>query len=626
MTAVLLTLAIWLTFLTTAFSQADFPAAVEMGSPFEATWTGSEREGRFAILSKTEDGYERVSGWKYLSPKSNVHELTAPVKPGDYFIGYEQDGGFTHVKPLTVTPVEASLTAPGSAEINQEITVDFEGPASSGVVIGIYEENEGKITRHAYAYPAQAEGQELTLKTPVESGDYEVRYMMGDVTLAAEPIQVGGAEASLSGPDTVQAGAELPIEWSGPPAAENTIAIVKPGETERIGKYRYVESIEDDTVLLEAPEETGSYEVVYLVRSTVIARHPIEVVEATATLKAPEEVTAFMRFNMEWTGPGNRSDRIDMRAPDDTRASVVYVDKDSNIAEMIAPEPGEYELQYRARGGKILAKRPITVVPPPTKPGELAVVTTTSGGFGENSAVEVILDASGSMLRRQGGERRINIAKQALLGLLGETIPEGTPFALRVFGHKQADSCRTDLEIPLGPLDVAAAGSMVSSIQAMNRAKTPIAASLEKTMADLRGVTGERIIILITDGEETCDGDPLLAIDALKKSGVDVRVNIVGYAIDDEGLRETFRVWATVGDGRYLNAPDADELSQALRQALEVPYEVLKGDQVVAAGITGGEPLNLPADDYTVRYRWNGEPQTKPVTVAPESLTELALP
>jgi hypothetical protein len=68
---------------------------------------------------------------------------------------------------------------------------------------------------------------------------------------------------------------------------------------------------------------------------------------------------------------------------------------------------------------------------------------TTASALAAGSAVEIILDASGSMLQRLGGQRRIDIAKQTLTRLTSATIPAGTPFALHVFG-RELDSCQTD--------------------------------------------------------------------------------------------------------------------------------------------------------------------------------------
>src|SRR5690606_23390906 len=112
------------------------------------------------------------------------------------------------------------------------------------------------------------------------------------------------------------------------------------------------------------------------------------------------------------------------------------------------------------------------------------------------------------------GERRINIAKNMLTDAVRELIPAGTPVALRVFGHREPDACRTDLEIPLGPLNPDAAAATIAGIQAMNLARTPIADSLAAVEADLAGAAGGAIVVLVTDGEETCDGNPAAVITA----------------------------------------------------------------------------------------------------------------
>ena len=102
-----------------------------------------------------------------------------------------------------------------------------------------------------------------------------------------------------------------------------------------------------------------------------------------------------------------------------------------------------------------------------------------------SGAVELILDASGSMLQKFGAVRRIDIAKQTLTKLTSTTIPAGTPFAMRVFG-REVDSCQTDLDVPVGPLNAAAVGQRIAALNAKNGAKTPIGASLAKVADDLK--------------------------------------------------------------------------------------------------------------------------------------------
>jgi Mg-chelatase subunit ChlD len=232
-------------------------------------------------------------------------------------------------------------------------------------------------------------------------------------------------------------------------------------------------------------------------------------------------------------------------------------------------------------------------------PGRLTV--TSGGAPAGGAAIELILDASGSMLQRLGAKRRIEIAKAVLTSAVSERIPAGTPVALRVFGHRQANACRSDLEAPLAPLDPARMTKTIQGIGAMNLAKTPIADSLAKVEADLRGATGRKIVVLLTDGEETCDGDPEKVIRALQDKGIDVALNIVGFAIDDAELEARFQSWAELGSGRYLSARDESGLSDALREALQMPYTAYDaGGNVVAHGLVGGDAVELAQGYYRV--------------------------
>jgi len=239
------------------------------------------------------------------------------------------------------------------------------------------------------------------------------------------------------------------------------------------------------------------------------------------------------------------------------------------------------------------------------KPGTLAV--TTSGGGDDGSgpiaagAVELILDASGSMLQRMQGRRRIAIARELLIQAVDESLPAGAPLALRVFGHREPNACRTDLEQPLAPLDKTAMKATLGAVEAMNLARTPIADSLAKVPDDLEDARGRATVVLVTDGEETCDGEPAAVIEDLAAEGVSVTLNIVGFAIDDPALAETFEQWAAAGGGRYLPADDPDELASALRAALRARFEVRNTDgDLVAAGEVGGAPVELDAGVYDV--------------------------
>jgi Mg-chelatase subunit ChlD len=231
-------------------------------------------------------------------------------------------------------------------------------------------------------------------------------------------------------------------------------------------------------------------------------------------------------------------------------------------------------------------------------PGKLQVV---SGDENLGGAVALILDASGSMLKRMEGGRRIEIAKNLLAKAVTEHIPPGTPVALRVFGHKEANSCRTDLVVPMKPLDPAAVAKTLDGINAKNLAKTPIADSLAKIESDLKGAKGKRVVVLVTDGEETCDGDPAAVLQKLADRGIDLRLEIVGFAIADDDLKQQFEGWAEQGGGRYFDAGDAASLERSLAEALQIPYSVFdQNGSLVAKGTVDGEPIPLEAGTYRV--------------------------
>jgi hypothetical protein len=218
-------------------------------------------------------------------------------------------------------------------------------------------------------------------------------------------------------------------------------------------------------------------------------------------------------------------------------------------------------------------------------------------------AVELILDASGSMLQRMEGRRRIDIAHDALTDLVSNTLPEGTPFAFRAFGLEE-DACLTELVISLGPLDRAAAAEAIAGVPAINLAKTAIADSLRAVVGDLAAANSPRVAVLVTDGEETCGGDPEAAIAEIRASGLDARVNIVGFAIDDAALAETFAAWAKAGGGSYFDANGAEALESSISDALQPRFEItrtyLDGRTEVVGHATLGDPVTVPAGRLTI--------------------------
>jgi hypothetical protein len=300
-----------------------------------------------------------------------------------------------------------------------------------------------------------------------------------------------------------------------------------------------------------------------------------------------------------------------------------YTTAHDNPGNLVAPlVPGDYELRYStAEKYLTLARAALQVTAAKNEPGKVAVTMAT--GAGSKGAIEIILDASGSMLQKLGGQRRIDIAKQMLTKLTSTTIPAGTPFAFRVFG-REVDSCQTDLDVPVAPLNPAVVGQRIAALTAKNGAKTPIGASLDKAADDLKSVKGEKLIVLVTDGEETCGADPAAAIERLRKAGISTRVSIVGFALEDETLAATFRRWSDAGGGAFFDAKDAAGLDRSLTEALRPGFEVVNAQgQVLASGIAGGEAVPVPAGNHTVRLKGRAN-ASKPAVVKPKETANVS--
>lgn len=212
--------------------------------------------------------------------------------------------------------------------------------------------------------------------------------------------------------------------------------------------------------------------------------------------------------------------------------------------------------------------------------------------------VLLMLDASGSMAAREGGATKLAVAQDALLSFAAQ-VPADAQVGLRVYGHRgsnreadKAVSCRgTELVRAFAPYEQAGFASAVRSFQP--RGFTPIAASLQAAAQDFAkaGATDAgNVVYLVSDGIETCGGDPTAAARALNASDVRVVVNVIGFDVDAQAERQ-LRAVAEAGGGQYVGARGADELRRALSERLGAAvtrFNCETGAQVRAFSRTAG--------------------------------------
>jgi hypothetical protein len=622
---------------TTASAQSyslTAPESAVVGSPITIAWQGAPNARDFITIVAPDAPEGRYQAYVYTS--ASPVALTAPQMPGDYelrYLGAAAPYPTLARKPIAIVDVTATLEANAQIAAGETFTVKWTGPDNLRDFVGLVKAGAAEGT-YSGPYDYTSKGATLTLRAPDAAGDYELRYMLGATpyrTLGRLPVTVTSTTASVTAPASVGAGATFKVTWQGPNNARDFVTIVAAGTPAR--KYdAYVYTSDGNPVELAAPETPGNYEVRYLTGQSydTLAAAPVTITAVSATLEAPATAPARASVMVKWQGPGNPTDYVILLpagSANSATGNYAYVRWGPEIKIATPEEPGAYELRYLTGAQRFtLATRPLTIAPRPA-PGRLRVLDSASKGLElGGGTVAVVLDASGSMLQRLDGERRIDIAKSALGGLVNDVLPSDAAFALRVFGHKEADSCRTDLEIAPAPLNRAAAAAKIASVQAMNLAKTPIAESLRLAAADIAGRPLPHLFILVTDGEETCGGDAAAVIRELAARGDDVRVNIVGFAIDELMLAETFAEWARLGHGKYFNAKDKAELAASLRETIAVPFTVLDAaGTAVATGTVNGPPIEIDAGTYRVVTQTSPPRTLEAVSVGMETQTDVAL-
>jgi hypothetical protein len=223
--------------------------------------------------------------------------------------------------------------------------------------------------------------------------------------------------------------------------------------------------------------------------------------------------------------------------------------------------------------------------------------------------VELILDASGSMAETLPGtenQSRMEAAKTAMRDVI-ERIPEreGLNVGFRIYGHEgsnsQADravSCRaTELLVPLEGVDKPTLLAQVDSFEPTGW--TPLALALESAAADFEpGESVTNAIIMVTDGEETCDGDPCQVAGALHAADIALTTHVVGFALTEE-QQQLVSCIAEEGGGQLYAAEDAESLSEAVFaaftqvEATPAPVEVEVEAETQVGGFVGGNAFGL---------------------------------
>jgi Ca-activated chloride channel homolog len=190
----------------------------------------------------------------------------------------------------------------------------------------------------------------------------------------------------------------------------------------------------------------------------------------------------------------------------------------------------------------------------------------------------VVFDASGSMSGNEtlgipNSRARIDEARSAL----AQVLPNAAKFrhiGLVTYGPGPWNQCNVKLNFKPMPNAAAPIMSTVNSI--VPAGKTPLTEGIEEAAEALDFHTKPGVVVVITDGEETCGRSPCDLGKQLHAAGFKLTVHVVafkyeGYSWTGGNSVMDLMCVAEQNGGLYLKANNEEELVEALEKTLDCP-------------------------------------------------------
>ena len=241
-------------------------------------------------------------------------------------------------------------------------------------------------------------------------------------------------------------------------------------------------------------------------------------------------------------------------------------------------------------------------------------------------AVEIVVDTSKSMWGQIDGQSKMEIAK-ATLEDVSYWLPDDFDLALRAYGNSSAseqNNCAdSSLLVPFGERNREYIRHAIAGLRPTGQ--TPIAYALNQAARDFGSLESARTLVLVSDGIESCGGDPVMAAHALRQQGI--LVHLIGFglgnATDEDAA--SLQAVANASGGRYVTAGSAEELKAALAETVATAFSVYRGSTEVASGSLGSAGVMLlPEGDYRVQLH-SSPPVETLVNLAPRDSVTLTL-
>jgi Ca-activated chloride channel family protein len=199
-----------------------------------------------------------------------------------------------------------------------------------------------------------------------------------------------------------------------------------------------------------------------------------------------------------------------------------------------------------------------------------------AGGMGDVTDLVLILDCSGSMIdKTKDGRTKMEVAKEVISDLI-LSVPDGRRLCLIVYGHNRELKCQAvEVVQELAPMDVTLKLRLVAGVERLQPVGcTPIALALRTAGRELARAQGNSGLILLTDGMETCNGDPNREAAKLAEvPGLKFGIHVIGFDVEPKE-RAAVEGIARAGKGQFYDARSAEKLQHTVAALRK---EIVKG-------------------------------------------------
>ncbi|MCT7464706.1 OmpA family protein [Aliarcobacter cryaerophilus] len=210
----------------------------------------------------------------------------------------------------------------------------------------------------------------------------------------------------------------------------------------------------------------------------------------------------------------------------------------------------------------------------------------------------IVLDASGSMNDRdRNGVVKIKAAKDVISDIVGQIDPLKTNVGLIAFN----DGCNsTKLLVDPTNNDPYTVNAVVQTMKASSG--TPLANSIKKA-GEVLSQTNQKVnVLIISDGDESCGGDPVYEAQQLMvKYGVEPTMYVVGYNVDSRS-KQQLQLISKVGKGGYFDVQDSEILGKMLNQIIATTH--VKNENFSDDGNIYNFNINFSSDSDVIQVQY----------------------